>query len=95
MTIEFTARHLHAPENLKEYAHNEVKRIYKVFDRATHCHIILSHENKSFTTEINLSLPQKQLNVKETTDNITKSIDGAVSKMMKRVEKVKGKTYHK
>lgn len=94
MTIEFTARHFHAPENLKEYAYNEVQRIYKIFDRATHCHIILAHEHNAYTTEINLSVPQKNLNVKETTNNITKSIDNAVNKMIKRVEKVKGKTYH-
>ncbi|MBC8215825.1 MAG: ribosome-associated translation inhibitor RaiA [Candidatus Marinimicrobia bacterium] len=95
MTIEFTARHFHAPENLKEYAHAEVQRIYKIFNRATHCHIILAHENNAYTTEINLSVPQRNLNVKETTDNITKSIDHAVDKMIKRVKKVKSKTYHK
>lgn len=89
MVIEFTARHFHAPENLRLYAENEVQRIKKIFDRATHCQIILYHENNSFTAELNLSMPQNNLNVKETTDNVTKAIDRAVDKMLIRVQKAK------
>lgn len=89
MLIEFTARHFHAPENLRNYAENEVKRIQKIYDRITQCQIILLHENNQYTTELNLSMPSHKLNVKETTDNITKSIDRAVDKMIGRVQKVK------
>jgi ribosomal subunit interface protein len=91
MLIEFTARHFHAPDNLRSYAELEVQRLHKVFDRITQCQIILLHENNSYTTELNLSLPAHKLNVKETTDNVNKSIDRAVDKMIVRVKKVKDK----
>ncbi len=91
MLIEFTARHFHAPDNLRSYAELEVQRLHKVFDRITQCQIILLHENNSYTTELNLSLPAHKLNVKETTDNVNKSIDRAVDKMIVRVKKVKEK----
>jgi len=91
MNIEFTARHFHAPDNLKTYAIEEVNRIPKYFERAVQCQIILYLENNEYTTELNLSLPNKKFNVKETTDNLTKSIDLAVDKMISRVLKFKGK----
>jgi len=91
MVVEFTARHFHAPENLKTYAETEVQRIHKVFDRVTLCQIIILHENNQYTTELNLSIPSYKLNVKESTDNVTKSIDRAVDKMISRVKKVKDK----
>ena len=91
MLIEFTARHFNAPDNIRSYAELEIQRLHKVFDRITQCQIILLHENNSYTTELNLSLPAHKLNVKETTDNLTKSIDGAVDKMIVRVKKVKEK----
>ncbi len=91
MIIEFTARHFNAPDNLKNYAIDEVQKITKVYDRAVQCQILLFHENNQYTTELNLSIPSHKLNVKESTDNITKSIDLAVAKMITRVKKIKGK----
>lgn len=91
MNIEFTARHFHAPENLRDYAENKVSRITKFYPRAVQCQVILIHENNQFTTELNLSIPQRKLNVKETTSNVTKSIDRAVRKMIHRISKVKTK----
>ena len=91
MNIEFTARHFHAPENLRDYAENEVSRITNFYPRAVQCQVILIHENNQFTTELNLSIPQRKLNVKETTSNVTKSIDRAVRKMIHRISRVKTK----
>lgn len=96
MNIEFTSRHFNAPENLKNYAISEVQKITKLYDRAIQCQILLLHENDEYTTELNLSIPNRKLNVKESTDNITKSIDLAVDKMITRLKKIKGKqnNYH-
>ena len=91
MNIEFTSRHFNAPNNLKNYAVSEVQKINKVYDRAIQCQILLFHENNQFTTELNLSIPSHKLNVKESTNNITKSIDLAVAKMITRVKKIKDK----
>ncbi|NHZ87076.1 MAG: ribosome-associated translation inhibitor RaiA [Planctomycetia bacterium] len=96
MNIEFTSRHFNAPDNLKDYAVSEVQKITKVYARAIQCQILLFRENDQFVTELNLSIPSRKLNVKESTDNITKSIDIAVDKMITRVKKIKSKqkNYH-
>lgn len=91
MNIEFTARHFHAPEFIREYAQAEVQRINHYFARAVSCHIILIHEHNEYTTELNLLIPQHKLNVKQTDENLTKSIDRAVATMISRVTKVKDK----
>jgi len=91
LNIEFTARHFHAPENLRIYTENEVQRIKKVYDRAVQCQVILYHEHGLYKAELNLSVPQRKFNVTETTDNVTKSIDNAVEKMILRVAKYKDK----
>ena len=91
MNIEFTARHFHAPDNLRMYTENKVQRLKRYFKRIIQCQVILSHENNQYTTEINLSIPKRRINVKETTDNATKSIDRAVSKMAGRISKFKEK----
>ncbi|MBU0528582.1 ribosome-associated translation inhibitor RaiA [bacterium] len=91
MNIEFTSRHFNAPDNLKNYAISEVQKITKVYDRAIQCQILLFRENDLYVTELNLSIPSRKLNVKESTDNITKSIDLAVEKMIARVKKIKSK----
>jgi ribosomal subunit interface protein len=91
LNIEFTARHFNAPDNLKNYAISEVQKITKLYDRAIQCQILLFLEKGQYTTELNLSIPSHKLNVKESTDNITKSIDIAVAKMITRVKKIKSK----
>ena len=91
MNIEFTSRHFNAPDNLKNYAINEVQKITKLYDRAIQCQILLFLEKGQYITELNLSIPSYKLNVKESTDNITKSIDLAVAKMITRVKKIKSK----
>ncbi len=91
MNIEFTARHFHAPAELREYAEKEVLRINRVFDRAVNCHIILEHEHNAYKTELNLLMPQFSLNVKETSVNVKESIDKAVDKMITRITKAKEK----
>ena len=89
MDIEFTARHFHAPAKLRIYTENEVQKLKRYFNRIIQCQVVLSHENNQYTTEINLSIPKRKINVKDTTDNVTKSIDRAVSKMAGRISKFK------
>ena len=89
MNIEFTARHFHAPDKLRIYTENEVQKLKRYFNRIIQCQVVLSHENNQYTTEINLSIPKRKINVKDTTNNVTKSVDRAVSKMAGRISKFK------
>jgi len=87
MVIEFTARHYHAPDNVREYAENEVKRLEKYNDRITQCQIILSHEHNEHIVELNLSVPGNKFNSKVSSGNLTKAVDLAVDKMEVRLKK--------
>ncbi|MBT3216261.1 MAG: ribosome-associated translation inhibitor RaiA [Candidatus Marinimicrobia bacterium] len=93
MNIEFTARHFHAPDDVRNYAEEKVQKITTIFDRAINCQIILEHEHNEYSTELNLLMPQFKLNVKETSSNVSESIDRAVEKMLVRVKKAKGKMF--
>jgi len=87
MVIEFSARHFDAPENVRTYAEQEVKRFQKYNDRITQCQIILAHEHNEHTAEINLSIPGNKIFAKAVTKNITKSIDQAVEKASLQLKK--------
>ena len=91
MIIEFTARHFHAPDNIREYAESEVQSLTKYNERITQCQIILIHEHDEHTVELNLSVPGTKLNTRIASDNMTKSIDLAVDKMGVRLKKFTSK----
>ncbi len=61
MVIEFTARHYNAPDTVRNYAENEVKRLEKYNDRITQCQIILSHEHNDHIVELNLVYPWTEI----------------------------------
>ncbi|MDP6339495.1 MAG: ribosome-associated translation inhibitor RaiA [Candidatus Marinimicrobia bacterium] len=88
MNIEFTARHFQVPEDLREYVETQVRRLEKHFDRINNCYIILSHENSMFMTEINLHIPQHNLNAKSSSPNGFKSIDLCIEKMDHQIAKI-------
>lgn len=91
MKIEVTTRHFSAQKAIRTYAESGLNTFIKHSDRITISRMIISKENNYFTTEINLSLPKHFLNVKDTSENATKSIDGAVKKMVSRINKITDK----
>ncbi len=88
MNIEFTARHFHAPDDLREHAKTQAGRFQKHFDRINNCYIVLSHENSIFTTEINLHIPQHDLNAKSSSPNGFQSIDECIEKIDNQIAKI-------
>ena len=87
MVIEFTARHFHAPDNIRVYAESEVERLNKFNDRITNCQIILERSHNYYMVEINVSILGNKFNAKAATDNMTKSIDLAVNKTANQLKK--------
>jgi|TARA_B100001079_G_scaffold151971_1_gene130361 putative sigma-54 modulation protein len=88
MTINFTARHFQAPDNLKDYAEEGVARFEKHFDRISQCEIVMLHEKSMFITEINLHIPQHNLHAKSSDPNGFKSIDDCVDKISTQMVKI-------
>ena len=87
MVVEFVARHFHAPADLREYAEEEIKKFEKYHDKITQCQLILNHEHHEHIAEINLSIPGNKIFAKAVSNNMTKSIDKAVSKATQQLQK--------
>jgi ribosome hibernation promoting factor len=49
MQLNFTARHFKAPENLKEFAEEEVEKLERFYDGLIKCEVILSTEKPTGT----------------------------------------------
>lgn len=91
MKVLITARHFTISEETRKYAEEEIKRVLKVFDRVVSVHIILERiKSYEYLTEIILQAPLKTLTLHEKDEELTKSIDLAVDKMIRKLQKYKG-----
>lgn len=89
MNIEITARRFNLPDNVREYIVTKINRIYKYFQNPISCHITVTRENSEYITDIALLVSGRKLFVSESSDDISKSIDGAMDKLISRVLKFK------
>jgi putative sigma-54 modulation protein len=92
MKTTVTSRHFRASDKLKGHAETEVGRLDKYFDSILDCEVILSfdaHQHK--TAEVAIHVPGEKLMAEETTEDFYKSIDAAVLKLEKQVQRFKDK----
>ena len=87
MIIEFSARHFHAPDNLKDHAVKRIQRLTKFSQKISQCQIILDHEQNDHIAEINLSVPGQTLFAKAVSRNMIKSIDQVATKTLQQLKK--------
>lgn len=98
MDIHFTARRFKAHKAVRNYALNSLKKLDKYYDGIKRSDIILSFERKTNsvkTAEINLHINGMDLNAKETSDDFTISIDRAIEKLVRQLDRVKNKVRQK
>ena len=91
MIIDFSARHFHAPDNVKDHAVKRVQKFTKFSQKILQCQIILDHEQNDHIAEINLSVPGQTLFAKAVSRNMIKSIDQVVSKTLQQLIKHRSK----
>ena len=91
MKIEVTARHFEAPVALKRHAVEEVSRLSKFYDGIVDCHIILNREGNKEEAEVRVGVYGKNLVARETTNDMAKSVDGAVEKLRRQLKRYKRK----
>jgi len=91
MRISFTARHYKAPEKLKNYAENKVKKLEKFFDGIIDCDIVLDYIKDQQIAEIKINVYNNVLAATEQSDDVYKSIDNAVDKLERQLKKYKTK----
>jgi putative sigma-54 modulation protein len=92
MHIHFTARRFKAHESVRDHAIDSVKRLDKFYDGIVRGDVVLSYErttNSLKTAEINLHVYGTVLFAKEKSEDFHKSIDIAVEKLERQLEKYK------
>ena len=91
MKILITARHFTISEETRTYIGDEVKRLLKIFDRITSVHVIVKRiKDYEYETELIVQAPKKTLTIHENDEELIKSVDIAVEKMVRQLKKYKG-----
>ncbi|MEJ2545751.1 MAG: ribosome-associated translation inhibitor RaiA [Calditrichaceae bacterium] len=91
MNIAITTRGYKAPDRLKSYIIEKLKRLDRFTERILHIEAILSYENLDQVVEFQLRLNNKKIIIKEKSDDVFKSIDLAIDSLERQVTKVKDK----
>ncbi|HHJ52188.1 MAG TPA: ribosome-associated translation inhibitor RaiA [Caldithrix abyssi] len=91
MKIAITTRGYKAPERLKKYINDKVKRLDRFADRILDFEAVLSYEKLDQVVEFKLRLGNKRIIVKERSEDVFKSIDLAIDNLERQITKVKEK----
>lgn len=92
MNVDIVARHFDISEKTNSYVTNEVAKLEKFSDRITSCKVILKKITElEYGAEILVNLPGEQLSASEKSDDLTKSTDFVVKKMIRQIKKYKSK----
>ena len=91
MKIAITTRGYKAPERLKQYLMDKVKRLNRFEDRIIDIDAIFSYENLDQVVEFKLRINNKKVIIKERSDNVFKAIDLAIDNLERQVTKIKDK----
>ncbi len=91
MNIAITTRGYKAPERLKTYISDKMKRLDRFSDRIQNMEAVLSYEKLDQVVEFKLRLNNKKIFVKERSTDVFKSIDLAVDRLERQIAKTKEK----
>ena len=91
MNISITARGGKASENMKSYIAGRLARKQRVFEGVIELEVILSYEKLVQIAEIKAKVHNKQLFIKEKSDDIYKSIDQAFDSCERQIKRIKAK----
>ena len=92
MKVNIIARHFDISDKTRNYIQTEVdERLEPLFDRIVDCRMIVEKEKNNYIAQIILNVPGDTLKATETTEDLTKSVDFVVRKMLKQLNKYKTK----
>ena len=91
MNIAITTRGYKAPERLKEFLREKIKKLDRFSDQILGIEAILSYEKLDQVVEFKLKLANKLIITKEKSDDIFKSIELAVDNIERQIVKTKSK----
>lgn len=91
MRVFFTARHGKASDKLKKYAEKEVGRLKKHYYAIVDCEIVLDYVKNYQIADIKIGVYGTVLSAAVKSKDMYKSIDEAVKKLERQLEKYKGR----
>jgi len=91
MHIELTARHYEVADRAKKHLDEEIGTLEIYEDMITSCKVIMEKTKDGETIEISLHVRGKDLITRVATDDMIKSIDQAVAKIERQLQKFKEK----
>lgn len=92
MNISITSRKFKARDILKDYITAEVKSLERYYDKILSADVILSYQNTRDSikiAEILLQVPGQVLKATEQSDDYKKSVNAAVEKLSRQLNKLK------
>jgi len=91
MKIAITTRGYKAPERLKNYINDKMKRLERFEGQILDMQAVLSYEKLDQVVEFKLRLNNKKIVIKERSTDVFKSIDLAVDRLERQIAKTKEK----
>lgn len=95
MNIKTTARHYQLTPALKDYAESKVQQLTKYFDSIDSAHVIFALEKYRHSVEVSFRINGKDFNSREESEDMYVSVDRAVEKLERQIQKHKGKRFNK
>lgn len=91
MNLTITARRFKLKDDLKTYVEEKVKKLGRFYDNILDVEVVLGWEKISRYTELRISVNNKQIVVKEVSDEMRKSFDLALDRAERQLKKYKEK----
>ncbi len=91
MNFKITARHFKLSEELKNYVEEKVKKLDRFHDNILDMDVVLGWEKLNRYTEIRINVYNKQIVIKEMSEEIRKSFDQALDRAERQLKRYKEK----
>jgi putative sigma-54 modulation protein len=91
LPIQFTGHNVEITETLRDFATNKLTRLKRHADRITSLHVIFNVDKLLQKAEAKLHIPGNEIYASAESDDMYKAIDILVDKLIRQLEKHRGK----
>lgn len=91
MNLSITARHFKLKDDLKNYVEDKIKKLDRFYDNILDVEVVLGWEKLNRYAELRIRVYNKQIVIKEVSDEIRKSFDLALDRAERQLKKYKEK----
>lgn len=91
MNFKITARHFKLKDDLKSYIEEKAKKLDRYYDNILDMNVVLGWEKMNRYVELRISVYNKQIVIKEVTDEMRKSFDLALDRAERQIKRYKEK----